>query len=56
MPSSQAISGERAIDPEYLPTERSEGRMASVAEPNRNSAYNPHKPHISTQPLTLDNW
>ena len=53
MPSHQAVSGELAIDPKFV----DEGSpMASTAEPNRNTKYDPKKPHITDTPITKANW
>jgi hypothetical protein len=43
MPSHQAVAGMQAIDPDYV---KQPSPMASTAEPNRNTKYDPKKPHI----------
>lgn len=53
MPSSQAVSGDLAIKPEFV-DEKSP--MASTSEPNRNPKYDPKKPHITDTPITKANW
>lgn len=53
MPSSQAVSGDLAIKPEFVDQK---SPMASTSEPNRNSKYDPKKPHITDTPITKANW
>ena len=53
MPSSQAVSGDLAIKPEFVDQK---SPMASTSEPNRNPKYDPKKSHITDQPITKANW
>lgn len=53
MPSSQAVSGDLAIKPEFVDQK---SPMASTSEPNRNPKYDPKKPHITDMPITKANW
>jgi|SRR5690242_10787331 len=53
MPSSQAVSGDLAIKPEFVDQK---SPMASTSEPNRNPKYDPKKPHITDTPITKANW
>jgi hypothetical protein len=53
MPSSQAVSGDLAIKPEFVDQK---SPMASTNEPNRNPKYDPKKPHITDTPITKANW
>lgn len=53
MPSSQAVSGDLAIKPEFV---EQKSPMASTSEPNRNPKYDPKKPHITDTPITKANW
>lgn len=43
----------QAVDPEYV---KQPSPLASIAEPNRNSKYDPKKPHITDTPITRTNW
>lgn len=56
MPSSQKVVGHEAIDPQYISEEKTQSKMASTSEPNRNPNYNPKKRHITEDPITRRNW
>ena len=45
MPSHQQVESPSQASP-----------MAATAEPNRNSKYDPKKPHITDLPITKENW
>lgn len=54
MASHQPEASQSVTGPESLSSQPS--AMASKSEPNRNSKYNPQKPHITDLPITIDNW
>jgi stearoyl-CoA desaturase (delta-9 desaturase) len=54
MPSSQPTAGDLAVKPEYMSSQPSSA--AKPSEPNRNSKYDPKKPHITETPMTTANW
>ena len=56
MPSSQPVGGHLAVKDEFISPERKQPTMAKPSEPNRNSSYNPKKPHITETAITKSNW
>jgi stearoyl-CoA desaturase (delta-9 desaturase) len=53
MPSHQPVEFENAVSPKYM---SQPSAAASTEEPNRNSKYDPKKPHITDTPITRANW
>jgi stearoyl-CoA desaturase (delta-9 desaturase) len=56
MPSHQPVEADNAVKPEFETPQGHGAAMASTAEPNRNSKYDPKKPHITDTPITRTNW
>jgi stearoyl-CoA desaturase (Delta-9 desaturase) len=55
MPSHQPTTGMPAVDPMYL-SNQGGNAQAATTEPNRNTKYDPKKPHITDTPMTSKNW